>query len=329
MTPQDWAVAGGKSRFIPRGVASDLVGTPKTGPVMVPQWLNDNLLAYNTELFAKAGISAPPRTWNEYIQDAQKISRLGNGIYGSDFEPMDPLPWHLVYLLAKDSGGDFLNPQGTESTMTDPQVVKAVDFWFDFYRKYHIVAPQSINWTATQAGAAFAAGKIGMMGLQTSGVLSTVKGQPAEGKVAFAPMPTVPFGQSRLPAGVPTIRSEVFSWNLGVTSWSNNKSLAYRFIRIATSDENEKLMAKYYSDVPSTNSAIAALKSDPTWTQFIRYVSQGVAAPESVGWLAVEVGIGNVTATLARDVQNGKYSTAAIKTALAKANEQVQAALHP
>jgi multiple sugar transport system substrate-binding protein len=329
MTPQDWAVLGGKDRFLPRGVASDLVGTPSTGPVMVPQWLNDNLLAYNKELFKRAGIAQPPSTWDEYIKDAQKITKLGHGIYGSDFEPLDALPWHLVYLLAKEYGGDFLNAKGTQATMTNPLVTKAVDFWFDFYRKYHIVAPESINWTATQAGAAFAAGKIGMMTLQTSGVLTTVKGQPADGKVAFAPMPSVPYGQTAPTPGVPPISSEVFSWNLGVTSWSSQKALAYRFIRIATDDTSEKMLAKSYSDVPATKSAIAALKNDPTWAAFTRYISQGVAAPESIGWLAVEVGIGNVTATLARDVQNHKYSPGAVKQALAKANEQVQAALHP
>ena len=37
---------------------------------------------YNTELFGRAGIAAPPRTWDEFLRDAQAISRLGGGTIG-------------------------------------------------------------------------------------------------------------------------------------------------------------------------------------------------------------------------------------------------------
>ena len=39
-------------------------------------------LFYNKDLFAKAGIAAPPKTWDELIADAQKITALGGGVYG-------------------------------------------------------------------------------------------------------------------------------------------------------------------------------------------------------------------------------------------------------
>src|SRR5262245_12488319 len=37
---------------------------------------------YNEDLFAKAGIDAPPRTWDEFVQDARKIRALGSGTIG-------------------------------------------------------------------------------------------------------------------------------------------------------------------------------------------------------------------------------------------------------
>src|SRR5262249_37064284 len=37
---------------------------------------------YNEDLFAKAGIDAPPRTWEEFVQDARKIRALGAGMIG-------------------------------------------------------------------------------------------------------------------------------------------------------------------------------------------------------------------------------------------------------
>jgi multiple sugar transport system substrate-binding protein len=39
-------------------------------------------LFINNDLFKKAGIAAPPTTWDELLKDAKKISALGDGTYG-------------------------------------------------------------------------------------------------------------------------------------------------------------------------------------------------------------------------------------------------------
>lgn len=39
-------------------------------------------LFYNKDLFEQAGVTAPPKTWDELLAAAQKISALGNGIAG-------------------------------------------------------------------------------------------------------------------------------------------------------------------------------------------------------------------------------------------------------
>src|SRR5438445_9469919 len=37
---------------------------------------------YNRDLFAKAGIAAPPKTWDEFVQAARKLQALGGGAIG-------------------------------------------------------------------------------------------------------------------------------------------------------------------------------------------------------------------------------------------------------
>src|SRR6266536_6480705 len=37
---------------------------------------------YNKTLFAKAGIASPPKSWDEFVEDARKLARLGDGTIG-------------------------------------------------------------------------------------------------------------------------------------------------------------------------------------------------------------------------------------------------------
>src|SRR5262249_18403262 len=37
---------------------------------------------YNRDLFAKAGLTAPPATWDQFVEAAKKIQALGGGVIG-------------------------------------------------------------------------------------------------------------------------------------------------------------------------------------------------------------------------------------------------------
>lgn len=57
---------------------ASLGGTQQAFPLIA----STRTLFYNTELFARAGITAPPRTWDELLDAAQRITALGGGVYG-------------------------------------------------------------------------------------------------------------------------------------------------------------------------------------------------------------------------------------------------------
>ncbi len=48
----------------------------------LPDIASARILVYNKDLFDKAGITSPPKTWDEELAAAKKISALGNGISG-------------------------------------------------------------------------------------------------------------------------------------------------------------------------------------------------------------------------------------------------------
>src|SRR3989449_7525348 len=51
-------------------------------PICLPILSSARAFFYNKDLFAKAGIAAPPKTWDEFTADAKKITALGNGTVG-------------------------------------------------------------------------------------------------------------------------------------------------------------------------------------------------------------------------------------------------------
>ena len=64
---------------------------------------------YNKDLFSKAGISAPPATWDEYLADVTKLKTAGIAplaIAGKDKWPSMHL-W--TYLVLRNGGGDALS----------------------------------------------------------------------------------------------------------------------------------------------------------------------------------------------------------------------------
>ena len=49
----------------------------------VPAWAEAQVMIYRTDLFQKAGISAPPATWEQFRADAAKLTDKAAGVYGA------------------------------------------------------------------------------------------------------------------------------------------------------------------------------------------------------------------------------------------------------
>jgi len=92
------------------------------------------VLYYNRDAFAKAALdpNAPPRTWTELRQVAQKltvhdasgtVTRWGVGI------PTTGFTYWLFQGFAAEAGGTLANPDGTEVYYNTPQTRRALGFW--------------------------------------------------------------------------------------------------------------------------------------------------------------------------------------------------------
>jgi multiple sugar transport system substrate-binding protein len=100
LSPSDWNLVGGRQRFFPTQLK--LSGPASENWSSVPEFMNPYGMTYNTHLFQEAGIAGPPKTWSDFITDAQKISRLGDGVSGTALFPADSFQsWKLMYLMTE------------------------------------------------------------------------------------------------------------------------------------------------------------------------------------------------------------------------------------
>jgi len=141
----------------------------------------------NRDLFAKAGIAAPPKTWDDFLQAAKKIQALGGGVIGYAL-PLGPEEAQGEWSIWMwNGGGDWKS--GDTWTIDSDANVRTLTFLADLANKHRVtqVNPGKTNRT-DGAFQLFKDGKVGMvMGFSPLG-----KQLDAEGKVKYgvAAMPT-------------------------------------------------------------------------------------------------------------------------------------------
>ena len=79
----------------------------------------------NLALLKSAGITAPPRTWNEFALDCQKVTKAAAGTYGYALDNLDA---SHVYALVVSRGGEFARPDGKGYTLNTPQMKETMLF---------------------------------------------------------------------------------------------------------------------------------------------------------------------------------------------------------
>ena len=142
---------------------------------------------YNKDLFAKAGIAAPPRTWDDFTRAARKIQALGAGTIGYAL-PLGPEEAQAEWAVWMwNNGGDW--KLGDAWAINSDRNVQTLRFLADLANRHKLtqVNPGKTNRT-DGAFQLFKDGKVGMV----MGFSPLAAQLDAEGKVNYgvAEMPT-------------------------------------------------------------------------------------------------------------------------------------------
>ncbi|MEU4232946.1 extracellular solute-binding protein [Nonomuraea sp. NPDC026600] len=216
-----------------------------------PDLSSARAMFYNKDLFRRAGISAPPKTWDEFVSDAQKITALGDGTIGYA-EPLGPEEAQAEFSIWAFNNGGAWKTDGTWS-INSSKNIETLQFLKDLSTKYKVTQnnPGKTNRT-DGAFALFSSGKAGMViGLSQ---LSTGLDKDKKVDYGVAPMPT-------RDGGVPQ--------TYGVTDYlmafkkSGNQDAVKKFYELYYQPDQVNTWIKAEGFLPVTKSGLKIFASDP------------------------------------------------------------------
>lgn len=142
-------------------------------------------LFYRLDRFAEAGITEPPKTWDEFQEDAEKLTDADNGKYG--YEVFASESAYYFYPWLYQAGGDVLSEDGTDIAFDSDEGKEAAEFYVNL-AKYS--PPDYFNSNSYDGRTAFAQGDVAMYmaGAWFAGTMDD-EFPDIKGKWAAAPLP--------------------------------------------------------------------------------------------------------------------------------------------
>lgn len=193
-------------------------------------------LLYNIDLFEERGVAYPDEswTWDDLVQAGKQLTwdRSGDGRIDT-FGFSDIFAHHHRYpIWVWGAGGSFWNESLTRTTINEPAAVAGLEFWMDLYLT-HQIGPRIIG------------GRVANEGVST---VRTGHGASNElfenGQIAMfnstrfvAPAGTFTVGVAPLAKGPAGRTSVMVTDFFGIYPESQNKELAWEFIKFLAEEE--------------------------------------------------------------------------------------------
>ncbi|MEU8211565.1 sugar ABC transporter substrate-binding protein [Micromonospora sp. NPDC049044] len=309
---------GGKDRIVPAALAA--AGAPGKPPAAVPLYSMAYSLYYNKKMFADAGITAPPTTWEQLAEDGKKLSTGGK--WGLAIEGANPSEnAHHAFTFSQQYGGEWFDSAG-KPTFDTPQNVSAIKRYIDFMAADKITNPSNAEYAQNQSVSDFANGKAAMLLWQSAG--SNLKTQNmAADAYGVAPVPFL----ANPPAGGKKVNSMVAGINMAVFKHTKNKDGALSFVKFMTSDEEQTILNKTYGSLPAVKTAGSDPAFSATEQKTIQetLVTTAAPLPQVPEESTFETLVGTAMKELFADAASGKPVTeASVKAKLTDAQQKMR-----
>ena len=218
---------------------------------MLPFYITKTLLFYNKPMFAKAGLTGPPTSFDEILSHAQKMTS-GEASTGFMTLNFDWLYWPLFAM----NGVQLVTPDLKKTAFNTPKAVEVLD---KLAKATQANAINKISWTGrwVEPNGAFGAGNVGMLHAHSPAYFFF------KGQGSWVTPETL--GVAHMPGFYATPNSH----GLGISKGSKNPELAWDFLKFVTDNgqagelaERRKLVT---GNIAVDKASLAKLeKEDPT-----------------------------------------------------------------
>lgn len=315
---KNFEAIGGRDRFIDSAVAS--AGKEGEPPAAVPLYSLAYALYYNKAMFAEAGVTTPPATWDELVATGKKLSKDGKWGLGAEGANLSN-NIHQAFVLGQQHEADFFDASG-KATFTSDGAVAAVKQYIDLMAKDKIIAPGNAEYAQNQSLTDFAKGKTAMVLWQAAATTFAAQGMKPE-DWGVAPVPV----ESGVPGTGKNTNSMVAGINMAVFKNTKNIDGAKKFVKFMTSDEEQKLLNKTYGAIPPIKAAQADAAFSAPDLKVLRDTLATSAAPlpQVPNESQFETAVGTAIKELWAEAAAGKpITTETVKARLDKAQQTMQ-----
>ena len=195
-----------------------------------PNTSDGALLYYRKDLLDAAGVTAPPKTWDEMKQICDKVlpGQSGMSCYAGQHQKYEGLTCNIAEAV-NSAGGEFITADGKPAVDSDA-ALKGVQWMVDGF-KSGMIPKEAITWKEEESRTAFQNGKLLFLRnwpyVYQKAEESSSK---VKGKIAVAPLP----GLSG--PGVSTLGGH----NYGISKFAKNKGTALEFVKWMNNEEMQK-----------------------------------------------------------------------------------------
>jgi raffinose/stachyose/melibiose transport system substrate-binding protein len=216
---------------------------------------------YNKDLFGRAGVSAPPATWAEYLEVVKKLKTAGVTPIALAGKEKWPGHYYWAYLAMRVAGLEALRQAAVDKDFTKPDFVAAGA------RLAELVALQPFQTGFLAAGYSTADGQAATVGngkaaMELMGQWAPVverdnsAGKKGLGnKLGFFPFPAVDGGKGQI--------TDVFGGGGGFAVGKDAPPEAVEFLKFIAQPDNARVEAKTAGVLPVVKAAQDAV-TDPT-----------------------------------------------------------------
>ncbi len=229
-------------------------------------WNNDTrFFFYNKEMLKKAGITAPPKTWEEVVEQSKILKEKGICEY-----PIAEY-WNQEWALANSIafylysfGGDYI--ENSEVTINKSPSLDAITFMVDMLIKEELVNPSSVTLSQEAAADLFYRGSSAFF-FQGPASMFNYANDPKKSQVVgdVEVASWLPGKTSSLQATLTL--PEAFA----IPKSSKNKDLAWKYIQFMISKKKDKERAEAIGSLPLFKDLYTdkgLLEKYPYWEQF-------------------------------------------------------------